>query len=326
MSEYNLVADVGATNARFALTQGLAHDLLHIEILPCADYESIEAAALTYLKNHDKLGVIANVCIAIAGTVHLDQFQLANNHWFVDKAKVNQALDAEVLWINDFTAQAWAMSRIEPDQLLTVKEGQPVERGNRLVMGPGTGMGVAGLVAHDNGWLPVMGEGGHVSVSATNVVQAQILEFMLHQFDHVSVERLLSGSGMMNLYNAMAHIRGAAQTLQTPAEVVANALKDEPDALAHETLSVFCDMVANAVANNALTLGAVGGVYLTGGILPRMKKFLLESDFNSIFVNKGRTSAFLKNIPIYLCTAEQPGLQGSVIALHDQLGRHNVTA
>lgn len=326
MPDYNLVADVGATNARFALTQADVPDLLDIKILPCADYPSLEAAVSAYLSSTNATGLISKACIAIAGTVHLPQFSLANNHWRVNKAKVDGALGVQALWVNDFTAQAWAMSKTATADLCLVKQGQAVAKGNRLVMGPGTGIGVAGLVAHDHVWLPVMGEGGHVGFAPTNKLQVQVLEYMWGKYEHVSTERLLSGSGMMDLYHAVAHIKSMPPSLSSPADILQQAQLASPDELAYQTLRTFCEMLGNAVANEALAFGAVGGVYLTGGILPRMQKFLLSSDFIQSFTNKGRTSTYLQQIPIYLCIAEQPGLNGAVIALDHESRRHNVTA
>jgi len=318
MPKYDLVADVGATNARFALTLNNAPGLLHIKVLACADYPSLEMAVSAYLSSTDTTGLIARACIAIAGTVHLPEFSLANNHWCVNKAQVNKVLKVDALWINDFTAQAWAMSEITADELLVVKQGQAVVQGNRLVMGPGTGLGVAGLIAHDTGWLPVMGEGGHVGFSPSNRLHSEILTYMWNDFEHVSAERLLSGYGMIDLYRAVAHLSAAHPRLISSSDILQQAQLEPPDALAYQTLCLFCGMLGNAVADSALMFGAVGGVYLTGGILPRMYDFLLTSEFSSSFTNKGRSSSFLQQIPIYLCTAQQPGLQGAVIALRHE--------
>ncbi len=321
MPTYDLVADVGATNARFALIQGGSLDLLHIKVLACADYPNLEAAVGAYLESTLTQGFIAHACIAIAGTVHLPEFSLANNHWCVNKAQVNAALQVDALWVNDFTAQAWAMLEVTALDLQVVKPGQGQARGNRLVMGPGTGLGVAGLIAHDKGWLPVMGEGGHVGFAAANRVEAAILDYMWDHYGHVSAERLLSGSGMMDLYRAVGHVNLVQGDLTSPSQVVQQAKLAGPDDLAHQTLGIFCDMLGHVVANAALTFGAVGGVYLTGGILPRMYDFLLASAFNQSFTNKGRTSSYLQQIPIYLCTAEQPGLIGAAIALKQESWR-----
>jgi glucokinase len=324
MPKYDLVADVGATNARFALTFGNSLDLLHIKVLACANYPSLESAVSAYLAsidqdNEGEGAFITKACIAIAGTVHLPEFTMANNHWCVNKGRVNSALKVEAMWINDFTAQAWAMSEITNEDLLVVKQGQAVVQGNRLVMGPGTGLGVAGLVAHNKGWLPVMGEGGHVGFAPTDKLHVEILAYMWKNFQHVSAERFLSGSGMMGLYAAVAHVNCIEPSLSSPADILQQAQQATPDDLAYKTLCIFCDMLGNAVANSALIFGAVGGVYLTGGILPRMYDFLLASDFSHSFTNKGRTSSYLYQIPIYLCTAEQPGLQGAAIALQKKL-------
>lgn len=318
MPSYNLVADIGATNARFALVDGSSLGLLHIKVLACADYVNLESAVCAYLESTQAQGLIEKACIAIAGTVHLPEFSLANNHWCVNKAQVNSVLKVEALWVNDFTAQAWAISQVAAKDLRVVKQGLGESRGNRLVMGPGTGLGVAGLIAHNNGWLPVMGEGGHVSFAPANKLQAQILDYMWHHYGHVSAERLLSGAGMMDLYAAVAHVNLAQAGLSSPREILQQAQLATPDTLAYQTLGIFCDMLGNAVANGALMFGAVGGVYLTGGILPRMYDFLLASAFNHSFTNKGRTSLYLQQIPIYLCTAEQPGLQGAAIALQNE--------
>ena len=316
MTQYNLVADVGATNARFALTLGNSLDLLHIKVLACSNYPSLESAVSAYLAciGEGEDAVITKACIAIAGTVHLPEFTMANNHWCVNKGRVNTTLKVEALWINDFTAQAWAMSEIANEDLLIVKQGQAAKQGNRLVMGPGTGLGVAGLIAHNKGGLPVMGEGGHVGFAPTNRLHVEILAYMWKNFEHVSAERFLSGSGMMDLYAAVAHVNAIEPSLSSPADILQQAQQHTPDDLAHQTLSIFCNMLGNAVANGALMFGAVGGVYLTGGILPRMHDFLLASEFSQSFTNKGRTSSYLHQIPIYLCITEQPGLQGAAIA------------
>ncbi len=314
MCQYSLVADVGATNARFALVSDRG-ELQKIAIFPCEDYPNLESAMVAYLEQEHAKSLVKAVCIAIAGTVHQPIFQLANNHWQVNKAHVHAALGSEVLWINDFTAQAWAMSQISQPDLVTIKSGTQVTQGNRLVMGPGTGLGVAGLVAHGDGWLPVMGEGGHVGFAPANSQHSEILSYMWQQHEHVSAERLLSGSGLMGLYAAVAHVSGQPAILTDVATLVQNAQGTTPDPLALQTLSVFCSMLGHAVANAALLYGAVGGVYLTGGILPRIQDFLMASDFALNFTHKGRLSSYLKDIPIFLCRAEQPGLHGAAIAL-----------
>jgi len=320
MCQYSLVADVGATNARFALVTDMG-ELHKIAIFPCADYPNLESAMLAYLVQENAQTLVRAACIAIAGTVHQPIFKLANNHWQVNKAHVHATLGFEVVWVNDFTAQAWAMSQISPSDLVTIKPGADVSRGNRLVMGPGTGLGVAGLVAHGDSWLPVMGEGGHVGFAPGNAEHSEILSYMWQQREHVSAERLLSGSGLMGLYAAVAHVSGQPENLTDVATLVQRAQSATPDPLALQTLSVFCSMLGHCVANAALLYGAVGGVYLTGGILPRIQEFLMASDFTQHFTNKGRLSSYLKDIPIYLCKAEQPGLQGAAIALEQTLRR-----
>lgn len=314
MCQYSLVADVGATNARFALVTD-AGELHKIAVLPCAQYPNLESAIVAYLDQEHARELVSGACIAIAGTVHQAIFDLANNHWQVNKAHVNAALGCEVVWINDFTAQAWAMSQITPSDFVTIKPGTVVAKGNRLVMGPGTGLGVAGLVAHGEGWVPVMGEGGHVGFAPASSQHSEILSYMWQHYEHVSAERLLSGSGLMDLYAAVAHVSGQKPTLTEVAMVVQSAQMSTPDPLAVQTLCVFCSMLGHAVANAALLYGAVGGVYLTGGILPRMQDFLMASDFGRSFTQKGRLSGYLQDIPIFLCKAKQPGLQGAAIAL-----------
>ena len=315
ITHFHLVADVGATNARFALVDPGTSKLQHLQIFACADYSGLASAIAAYLQLFPNTN-IHKACIAIAGATHLPEFKMANNHWLVNKSEVANTLGFVPLFVNDFAAQALAMTNIPSTQLLSLKPGVAVSKGNRLVMGPGTGLGVAGLVSSQQGWLPIVGEGGHMGLAPSTALEVAVLQCLQKRFGHVSTERVMCGSGLLYLYQALAQINGQPSPLKDAAAIIKQA-QTEPnvDILALQTLQVFCGLLGQAAANAALLMGSVGGVYLSGGILPRMQSFLLGSSFAERFIDKGRLSNYLESIPVYLCTAEQPGLMGATLAL-----------
>lgn len=308
-----LLADIGGTNARFALSDG--HAIHQVKVLPTSQFEGIEQAIHYYL-NSLKHPTINAASIAIAAPVDKDQFSMSNNHWVIDKTALAQALSFAITWCNDFEAQALAVTKLQSDQLVSVKPGIAKEGGNCLVIGPGTGLGVAGLVATSNGWQPIIGEGGHAGFSPANKFDQQILAVLLDRFDHVCVEKVLSGTGIIWLYKAVAEVRGEKATLLTSEEVTKAAFnKIETDQLAVITMAVFFRQLGHAVANAALTLGATGGVYLTGGLLPKFQQELIDSEFVAGFCNSLTMKEYLVDIPVYLNANEMTGLLGAAVKL-----------
>lgn len=318
MSSSYLVADVGATNARFAIVEDNNYRQLTKQItLPANDYLDLTEAMSAYFK---LVGIKAvdGACIAIAGPVHEDSFKLANNHWQVNKHDVQNVLSCDVLWLNDFAAQALAVSAIDKSECLIIQDGKEIVEGNKLIIGPGSGLGVAGLVFQGGRPVVVVGEGGHASFAPGNKREIELLSHLLDKFEHVSIERLASGSGIPVLYEALSQILKLPQKHNNAADITADALKNN-DPLSVKTMDLFFGILGQAVASSALQFGALGGVYLVGGILPKLKSQLLESDFVERFVRRGRLGNYLKDMPIYLCLNESLGIEGAALALRHHL-------
>ena len=311
MNHFELVADIVATNARFALVAPEDTELQHLHILAAADYENLTQALQAYLTVLDRPRLQA-ASIAIAGPVHKPVFTLANNHWQVDKAEVEQQLACKTLWLNDFAAQAWGITVLDVEQQVIIKPGKAKLEGNRLVIGPGSGLGVAGLVCKNSAWMPVIGEGGHVSFAPGNEREMAVLGQLLADYEHVSVERVASGSGIPLLYGALAKLDGKPVQYADAAAISAAA---ETDPLAKETMELFFAILGQAVASAALQMGAIGGVYLVGGILPKLLASMEQSAFVSRFCQRGRLRNYMQDMPVILSIDKDLGLKGAALAL-----------
>lgn len=314
-----LVGDIGGTNARFALWRD---DGLHaVQVLPTADYTSPEQAIEAYLAAQGiARGELEAVCLAVAGPVSGDEFRFTNNHWRISRKVFCAALQIEhLLLINDFSAQALGMTRLRDDERVSACEGQADLTRPALVIGPGTGLGVASLLRLEEGrWLAMPGEGGHVDLPVGSAREAAIREFIAGQIGHVSAETVLSGGGLLRLYQAICHLDGQAPSHTTPAAITEAALAGEPVALA--VIEQFCRFLGRVAGNNVLTLGGRGGVYIVGGVIPRFARLFLRSGFADSFADKGCMSGYFKGVPVWLVTAEFSGLLGAGVALQQALG------
>lgn len=312
-----LVADIGGTNARFALET--AHQVFErTEVLPCNDYNTIVDAVKEYL-NRVGNPAIRYASVAIANPIVGDWVQMTNHHWAFSIEAARQALGLDkLLFINDFTAQALAVTRAAPEDLVQVGGGRGVENAPKAVIGPGTGLGVSGLIHSPAGWVALAGEGGHTSFAPFDDTEILIWRYAQAQFGHVSAERLLSGAGLVLIYQALSAQAGIQAPDIGPADITAQALNGTSP-LARQTLDTFCAILGTAASNLALTLGARGGVYLCGGIIPRFTDYFRHSPFRSRFEDKGRFSAYLADIPVYIVLSSHPGIQGASVALANHL-------
>lgn len=323
MIERVLVGDIGGTNARFAwIDSSMAgFDLQQVKTLATADHSNIDAAIRQYCSDVG-IDVPTRACLALACPVDGEDIRMTNNHWQFNRLKLSRELGLEQLkLVNDFTAQALGMLCVDEDDLLPLGGGESMPRAARLVIGPGTGLGVGSLAYTPGGWLPLPGEGGHVSVAPQNELDDAILAGFRRLYGRVSVERILSGQGLLDLYRVMAELRAVTPELDSPAAVSSAALED-PDSLAADVLHQFFRMLGTVAGDNVLTIGGRGGVYLCGGILPRVRELFLNSpDFRDAFENKGRFREYLAAVPVWLCVAEHPGLLGAAAALDNLLVR-----
>ncbi|MDR6773926.1 glucokinase [Azospirillum sp. BE72] len=309
-----LVADIGATNARFGLIDGRM--VREARVLRCADYVSIEDAATAYLS---AVGLAApgtpgrprRGAFAVAGPVTGDHIAMTNLVWQFSVGRVRDALGLEgLVVINDFTAVALSVQRLAEEDRRQVGEGTPQPGAVVAVLGPGSGLGVSGLVPGANGrWTALSGEGGHVTMAPISDRESAVLAQLRKGFDHVSAERVLSGPGLVNLYNALSILDGREPAALTPAQITDNALAGtEPHCV--EAVEMFCAMLGTVAGNLALTLGARGGVYIAGGIVPRLGTLFAHSRFRKRFAEKGRMRDFLAPIPTYVVTHELPAFLG----------------
>ncbi|PHQ16354.1 glucokinase [Marinobacter profundi] len=313
---YALVGDVGGTNARFALVAPGELQLRGVEVLPCAGYANLEHALRDYLTRADGMDVV-QACLAVASPASGNLVRMTNNPWYFDREALCKAFGWRALKvINDFTAMALGVPHLEPGRLVHVCGGPGDPSRPRLVMGPGTGLGVSGLVPASGGWIPLITEGGHVDFAPVDEAEMALLRILQARFGRVSVERILSGQGLLNLYQAHAEIEGMAAPLTTP-EQVTRAAQAGADLLARRTLWHFCEILGRVAGNAALTLGSQGGVYLCGGILPRIIDFFLASPFRRGFEDKGRMRPLMESTPVYLVTETATGLLGAAAALQN---------
>lgn len=319
---FRLVADIGGTHARFALVADDPAQPDHAQTVLCSDYKSLEQAIESYLENVAGGVSVDSVCIAVASPIRGDEIAMTNSPWHFRIPELRNRFGWQTLKvINDFTAMALGVLHVSDEHLVALGGGQAEQASPRLVIGPGTGLGVSGLVPTRTGWVPLATEGGHVDLPVSSDDDIELLRILHRRFGRVSAERVLSGPGLVNLYQAYAEMQGQSVQLTTPRQVMQAATGDA-DPLARATLLHFCQFLGRVAGNAALTLGSRGGVYLCGGLLPRMASFLSESGFRTAFEAKGRMSVIMESIPVYLVTDAATALYGSAEALdNDEVGR-----
>lgn len=314
-----LLADVGGTNARFAWQAGPGAPIESVQTLPCADYPTLEAAMRTYLGGltQPRPKVAA---VAIANPVHGDQVRMTNHHWSFSISALRQALGlARLEVLNDFTALALALPGLPASDKRQIGGQTALSNAAIGLIGPGTGLGVSGLLPDGHGgWVPLQGEGGHVSLAAANAREHTVVQALQQRHGHASAERAVSGMGLLDIYSILCEADGVALPPGCTAAQVSEAGL-AGDALAREALAMMCAFLGSVAGNLALTLGAKGGVYIGGGIVPRLGAFFDASPFRERFEAKGRFSPYLADIPVWVITAAQsPALSGTAVVLNRQ--------
>ena len=309
-----LVADVGGTNARFGLLRG-ARGLPEQQLtLATASYAGIDSAIEDYLRQVN-VAMPLEAAIAIANPVTGDVVKMSNCHWTFSIEGIRGKLGwARLLVINDFTALAMSLPVIPAAQLTQIGGGTAVAGSPLALIGAGTGLGVSGLIPYQDTWIPLESEGGHVSACASCQREADIIAITRRTYPHVSAERLVAGMGLQNLYRAIAELEHCAPENLTAAQITERGLAQQ-DRLCAEALDIFCAIMGSIAGNLALTLGARGGVYIGGGIVPRLGDYFLRSPFRAAFEAKGRLGGYLSAIPAYVIREGNPALLGAAMAL-----------
>jgi glucokinase len=316
-----LVADIGGTHARFAWTKAPDEPPGYAMTLKVAEFESPLIATQHYLTllrrtlGEDDLRP-RQAAFAVAATLRGDVVKFTNSRWDFSCAAFQRELNVErFLALNDFEALAFALPHLGLSQLRSWGVSSARPAGNLAVLGPGTGLGVAALVKTQAGWQAVPGEGGHATLAPADDFESALLAQVRKSFDHVSAERLLSGVGLPLLHAVILQIKGQTSAEVTAASLVSGALAG--DSQASETLHHFCALLGGFAGNVALTFGAQGGLYIGGGIVPRLGDFFFASKFRERFEAKGRYSAYLKDIPVAVITDPDAALLGAVYRLQN---------
>lgn len=310
-----LLGDIGGTNARWAWQKNADAPLECIEVSPCSASASLYDSATSYLTRH-ALGQPRAASMGIATAVVGDFVEFTNNQWSFSIAELTAALQVQrCLVINDFTALALSLTALEPADLKLLGGGPQVIEAPLALIGPGTGLGVSGLLPNGRGgFVPISGEGGHVTLAATDALEAAVLNHLRNEWRHASAERVLSGPGLVNLYQALCSVEGCAAQDLRPEDISAAALSST-DSMCQKTVRLFASFLGNVAGNLALTLGARGGVYLGGGIVPQLADAFDAALFRRKFEDKGRFETYLHPIPVWLITASTPALVGASRAL-----------
>ncbi|MES2098946.1 MAG: glucokinase [Pseudomonadota bacterium] len=313
-----LLGDVGGTNARFAWQDGDGAPLRDIATIPTADHPTLAAALAHYLHGLERAAP-PWCAIGIANPITGDRVQMTNSHWSFSIEAVRRELGFErFVVINDFTALALALPSLNADELRQLGGGAAVAGTPLGLIGPGTGLGVSGLVPSTEAgrWVALQGEGGHVTLAAGNAREAALLQVLRERFGHASAERAISGMGLEAIHGALSALAGASDAATLPAAEISRRALAASDPQCVEAFDLFCAFLGNVAGNLALTLGARGGVYIGGGIVPRWGDAFTNSRFRASFEDKGRFRAYLEAIPVYVIHAEiSPALLGASRAL-----------
>ncbi len=316
-----VVADIGGTNARFATITAKDANGFKIENIQKykgKEFPKFEQALAAYF---DSLGTLSPkyLCAAVAGPIVGKKIQMTNIDWLIDCESLEQQFKLEkFIPMNDYGALAVACSHLSPDDLTRIKPGSNDPQGNKAVFGPGTGLGVAGVVYHNGNYIPVACEGGHVNIAPTDALEAEVIKAGIAQLGHVSAENFISGPGLINLYHALASATETKANKLGSAEISRLGTTKEDD-LCFQTMKLFCSFAGSFAGNLALTYNATGGVYITGGIFPRFIEFLKESDFNAKFAAKGAMEKVVAPIPVDLIIHPEVAFVGAAAWLESQL-------
>jgi len=322
-----LVADIGGTNARFAYKDDVSNELSNFSYLKCTDFENI-FDAIKYYQEENNLH-IKNMSIAVASTTKHDAIKFTNNHWNFKQSEVFEYFKLDkLIFINDFVAQSLCFSTFYKDltidpslnnktalnnNLDIVRPGIPIKKAPLLVTGPGTGLGVCTLLNLDGSSIAIEGEGGHSSFAPNSDIEVELLQFLRKKYDHVSNERIVSGSGIEEIFKFILSRQGKQSSKMKAPEIGEEALLGEQDAL--NSVKLMFSILGTIVSSVILINGAQGGVILSGGITPKLHRIFKESNFEKNLLNKGRRYNYIKDVPIWLTKDNNNGLKGALNAI-----------
>lgn len=304
-----LIGDIGGTNARFAILLDSYAEPKQFPIVQTADFATIDDAIQTAILDRTSVQPRSAV-LAVAGPVDGDEIELTNCPWVVRPRVMIENLGLrDVVVLNDFEAQALAVVALGEEHMEKIGPGTPEPTAGRVVLGPGTGLGVAGLIHACNRWIPVPGEGGHMDIGPRTPRDFQVFPHLEPIEGRISGEQLLCGRGLVNIYRAVAKADGASPRFTTPAEITGAAL-EKSDGIAEEALSIFVTCLGRTAGDLALVFMSRGGVYLTGGIAQKIVPALQTGEFRAAFEDKAPHKELMRDMPVYVITHPLAALAG----------------
>jgi glucokinase len=310
-----MVVDIGGTNARFALVASGSLEPQDEKTVQCADFPTLEHAARRYLQDRGN-PVVREAALDVAVAPTGDFIQLTNGPWGFSIEQTRRALGLDRLQVVNFTALALAVPTLRADELQSIGGGAAVDGTPIAIIGPGTGLGVSGLIPAGGRFVALQGEGGHTAFSPMNEREAGVLLWLQQRYDHVSTERVVSGMGLENLYQALCALDGVQPKPLTPDKISTAALANA-DAQCASAVEMFCAILGTAAANLVVILGARAGCYIGGGIVPRLGDYFARSPFRSRFEAKGRFTRYVAAVPTYVILAQTPALRGLATLFDD---------
>lgn len=304
-----LIADIGANNTRLALAERGA--VTRKRAFASENFASLSDAIVAYLTAEAPPVQPKREVLAVAAPVTGDAVTLTNHPWTFSVDAVRKHFGfTQLRVINDFVANALAVPHLTEGDRTQIGGGAPVKPAPIGVIGPGSGLGVSILVPDSDAFISVQGEGGHVTMAAADEREAAVLELMRRRFDHVSAERFISGPGLIDLYNALCELSGEHAAPLTAAQITDPGIEHEYPR-AREATAMLCAMLGTVAGNLALTVGALGGIYIAGGIVPKLGPAFAQSNFRVRFEAKGRFQSYLSGVPSYVITHPAPALLGA---------------
>ncbi|MGV1761506.1 glucokinase [Rhizobium sp. AC27/96] len=303
-----LIGDIGGTNARFSILVDAEAEQEHFPVVQTANFATIDDAIKQTL---EKSRVQPRAAIlAMAGPVQGDEIPLTNCDWVIRPKTMIANLGIEdVLVINDFEAQALAISDVADEHRETIGKASENKSASRAVLGPGTGLGVAGLVHTQHQWIPVPGEGGHIDLGPRTKRDLQIWPHLETIEGRISAEQIICGRGLQNLYHAVCAADGIEPSLKEPADITNHALAGT-NTQAEETLTLFVTYLGRVAGDIAMIFMARGGVYLSGGIPQKILPALQKPEFRAAFEDKAPHTEMMKTIPTYVVVNPLAALSG----------------
>ncbi|WP_427024792.1 glucokinase [Aureimonas ureilytica] len=303
-----LIGDIGGTNARFALLVDAFAEPRPFPVVQTADFPNIDDAIQACVLDKTSIQPRSAV-LALAGPIRGEEIELTNCHWVVRPRKLISDLGFdEIILVNDFEAQALAVSALPEAGREAIGHPGTMGEGARVVLGPGTGLGVAGLVRAKRMWIPVAGEGGHIDLGPRTARDLALWPHLETIEGRVSAEQVLCGRGLVNLYNALSRADGREPEPHTPASVTAAA--GAGDAVAREAIQLFGTYLGRVAGDLALVFMARGGVYIAGGIFGHIAPFVDKAAMRAAFEDKAPHSALLREVPLFAITLPLAALAG----------------